>query len=396
MPNVKIVIGANYGDEGKGLASRFFTLQSEKCLNVLFNGGCQRGHTVDLTNGKRYIVHHVGAGFLDGADTYFDKDFIINPIMLRTEMRTYKSDDAPLGAYWLYAHRGCRVSTPYDAFINQIVEAHRGEQRHGSCGLGIWETACRYSGSGFNLPLSAYLHDDRSSLRAYCRHIADIYVPERLAAYGITQVPEEFEKLLNDNSLIDAYLDDVFWMRQRIYEVDEMPVDEYDTIVFEGAQGLALDEANTAAYPHVTASSTTPEAPLRSLAELSSRGYEFPDIEVCYVTRSYFTRHGEGRFPTQCDKSEINKGIVDLTNAPNKFQGSIRYGLFDFDEFNKRVWRSIFTTKDIIPHRNSVMVTHLNYTGERFGNWHIKSMKSVDIDKVYASESRYAEEVYIY
>lgn len=401
MPEIKIVIGANYGDEGKGLASRYFTLQAlsqgKKCLNVLFNGGCQRGHTVDLTDGKRYVVHHVGAGFLDGADTYFDKDFIINPIMLRQEMRAYRDDNDAIGSYWLYADKNCRVSTPYDALINQIVEAHRGDQKHGSCGLGIWETACRYTGSSFNLPLSAYLWYDRNVLATYCQRIADIYVPARLATYGITEIPKQFADLIHDKKLITAYLDDVFWMRSRVQCVEHSPITHYDSVVFEGAQGLALDENNKAAYPYVTASSTTPKVPLCRLRGLNPYGHKFSDVEVCYVTRSYFTRHGEGPLPTQCDKANINQHIVDLTNAPNQFQGSIRYGVFDYNEFSRRICKSIFSTQGIVPHRNSIMVTHLNYTGDQFGDCSLDKLRShTGLNRVYTSSSRYAEEVQCY
>ena len=71
MTKVKIVIGGNFGDEGKGLLSAYFAeemMQKEgKCLVVLSNGGAQRGHTVDLPDGRRHVFHHFGAGALCGA-----------------------------------------------------------------------------------------------------------------------------------------------------------------------------------------------------------------------------------------------------------------------------------------------------------------------------------------
>ena len=87
---VKVVIGSNYGDEGKGLATHYFSSQGGKTLNVLFNGGCQRGHTVEykeddglttVFDPKRYIFHHFGSGICDKADTYFDQDFMVNPAL---------------------------------------------------------------------------------------------------------------------------------------------------------------------------------------------------------------------------------------------------------------------------------------------------------------------------
>lgn len=55
--DVKVIVGSNYGDEGKGMATHFFSNNAQKqlCLNVLYNGGCQRGHTVELRNGKRHV-----------------------------------------------------------------------------------------------------------------------------------------------------------------------------------------------------------------------------------------------------------------------------------------------------------------------------------------------------
>ena len=80
--NVKIVIGSNYGDEGKGLASRYFAQKAEgSCLTVLHNGGAQRGHTVDYLEDKRFVYHHLACGTADGSDTYFEQNFIINPIL---------------------------------------------------------------------------------------------------------------------------------------------------------------------------------------------------------------------------------------------------------------------------------------------------------------------------
>ena len=62
MKNVKVVIGANFGDEGKGLMTDYFAAQAvenkESCLVVLHNGGAQRGHTVVTPEGYRHVFHH--------------------------------------------------------------------------------------------------------------------------------------------------------------------------------------------------------------------------------------------------------------------------------------------------------------------------------------------------
>ena len=88
MTNIKIVIGGNFGDEGKGLMTSFFAAQmmkqSGRCLVVLSNGGAQRGHTV-VKEGVRHVFRHFGSGTLEGADTWFPEEFILNPMIFMKE-----------------------------------------------------------------------------------------------------------------------------------------------------------------------------------------------------------------------------------------------------------------------------------------------------------------------
>ena len=183
---VKIVIGANYGDEGKGEATAYFAniAQKEnlKCLNILFNGGPQRGHTVELASGFRHVFHHFGAGTVFDADTYFDKTFMVNPMTFAEEW--YELDAKNVTPH-LFIHPSCRVTTPYDMMINQIVELSRDKNKHGSCGYGIWETQKRYEDGKyaytyqqlFNLPFDEFLN--------YLKNIRTIYLPQRLRFYNI-------------------------------------------------------------------------------------------------------------------------------------------------------------------------------------------------------------------
>ena len=84
---IKIVVGANFGDEGKGLMTDYFCRQSalrgEKCLVVLHNGGAQRGHTVVTPEEHRHVFHHFGSGTFAGADTYLSGDFIVSSSQLQ-------------------------------------------------------------------------------------------------------------------------------------------------------------------------------------------------------------------------------------------------------------------------------------------------------------------------
>ena len=75
MKKVKIVVGANYGDESKGLVTRHFVKTTENPLVIFHNGSAQRGHTVDYNPDFRHVYHHFGCGTADGAPTYFAETF---------------------------------------------------------------------------------------------------------------------------------------------------------------------------------------------------------------------------------------------------------------------------------------------------------------------------------
>ena len=86
MKDVKIVIGANYGDEGKGLMTRHFVKEAKTPAIVVFhNGTAQRGHTVDYSDTFRHVYHHFGSGTGDGAPTYFAESFLIHPMEFHRE-----------------------------------------------------------------------------------------------------------------------------------------------------------------------------------------------------------------------------------------------------------------------------------------------------------------------
>lgn len=403
MTDFKVVIGANYGDEGKGLASRYFTLKAKekdsKVLTVLFNGSCQRGHTVDLPNGKRHVFHHFGCGTMDGADTYFDQNFIINPTMFIEELSEL-SDYHPK----VYCHPHCRVATPYDVILNRIVEEHRGNNKHGSCGLGVWETQVRYCCSRFNLFVTDMLLFNNAGLKDYLLQIKNYFFFERLKEYGINydDIDEYYKELIKSEELLDIWITTFRTMFKYVTLANlekDVLVDyfkntnsnKYGTVIYEGAQGLALDEKNYRGFPHVSASSTTAEVPLQRIVQYRD---DDDTIEVAYITRSYFTRHGAGYLTNECPMNEINPLIVDKTNTPNPYQDSIRYGKFDLKSFEERVWRDICnSTKVCHYHENnvtfSVFATHINYVSFedpfiRFGEM---------FNKYYESADPYAENV---
>jgi adenylosuccinate synthase len=79
------VIGAGFGDEGKGLITDALTRKLSSSLVARFNGGAQAGHTV-ISGENRHVFGHMSAGTFAGANTYLSSNFIVNPLSLAKEL----------------------------------------------------------------------------------------------------------------------------------------------------------------------------------------------------------------------------------------------------------------------------------------------------------------------
>lgn len=337
MRDIKIVIGANFGDEGKGLMTDYFCHQAEqrneKCIVVLHNGGAQRGHTVTTPTGIKHIFHHFGSGTFCGADTYCSKDFILNPMIFSREFEELKV----LGYEpKVYIHPLCKISTPFDMILNQIVEEHRSGKRHGSCGVGIYETLLRIKEDKYSIFFGELFFLTDEQIRSRLQTIRDEWMKTRFRMEDIEFISNEWANIINSSSLIDHYLIDLKFMRDISVKANNSILSGYKNIVFENGQGLLLDQNNTEYYPHLTPSNTG----CKNALDIISKS--FPNkqnlkIEACYVTRTYLTRHGAGRLDNECRREDINNDMFDHTNLPNPHQGTLRYGHLITDNLMLRI-----------------------------------------------------------
>ncbi len=134
----RVVIGAQFGDEGKGRVTDHYAAEvGGDGIVIRFNGGAQAGHTVVTPDGLRHVFSHVGSGAFAGAATFLSRFFVSNPILFLKEMAILAAKGVELR---IYVDPHGPVTTPYDMMINQIVERERGGNRHGSCGVGFGET----------------------------------------------------------------------------------------------------------------------------------------------------------------------------------------------------------------------------------------------------------------
>ena len=365
MTKVTVIIGANYGDEGKGLTTDFIAHneieQGRQAIVVCSNGGAQRGHTVELSDGRRHVFHHFGSGTLAGAETYLPKQFIMNPLIFVKEFDDLQKtfDISPICT----AHPECLVSTPFDMILNQIVEENRGNNKHGSCGVGIWETIVR-NGARFD----ELCNMSNNDIVIYLRTVRDQFFNKRLNYYGIdfsSSVYTKWKDIIYDENLINNFIVDFRYMASNIKATStESYLRSYNSIIFENGQGLLLDQKFG---EHSTPSNTGLK---NSMEIINDSGIKKADIllNVLYITRPYLTRHGaDPNFKEDRDLSVRNLH-EDKTNVHNVHQGNIKYGLLDKKSLQDRIHEDIknFMHGFVLNGRYDLVVTHVDQAIDSF------------------------------
>lgn len=222
-------------------------------------------------------------------------------------------------------------------------------------GSGSWDTRSFVSYS----TSKGYDTDSRGVVTgSYSNSLSWTYYMNMFKNMGITLSEQEEELFhpVKNPGLRDHYNEDLDFMMSHVHVVNniQLLLNGYDTIVFENGQGLLLDQNNTEYYPHLTPSNTGIKNPARIIKAI--RWTDEINIEACYVTRTYMTRHGAGAFPTECNKEEINPDIKDLTNVPNPHQDTLRYGKLNVEELYERCQADIISAG--FPCQKTLAITH--------------------------------------
>lgn len=404
IKRIDCVIGANYGDEGKGWTTYnivenkiireddgLFPIQT--IVNVLHNGGPQRGHTVIVPSdafpkGKEKSFHHVfhcfGSSVMnqimrynfageEGYEgeyedfkfvTYYDKDFLFNPVAIMNEYFILEKECEDAGLKIpklnLWVHPDCRVVFPQDILINRAIERKRAikNENHGSCGLGIWECITRNNNKNTKWTVHDMVFDFYKFQQLFFTN--DYYKTEvylnywknLLTQYNLT--PEEVYK--DENSVRYPLWEDFYLAWKDLIKRDKINFgvndfllyaneskDSIYNIIFECGQGLALDQSlyDEKTNPHTTPSYTgLLGINYSSLFENKENIYPLPDdIHIWYCTRPYLTRHGAGPLHSYID--DLGFSEHEYTNPKNEFQGEIRYGPIILSEFVDRILKDL-------------------------------------------------------
>jgi adenylosuccinate synthase len=292
----RAVIGANFGDEGKGLMVDYLCAQGAGMV-VRFNGGAQAGHTVISPAGERHVFRHFGSGTLAGVPTFLSQFFVCNPLVaLREAAELISLNARPI----LYAHPNCLVTTFADMMINQQREDDLGAKRHGSVGVGFQETINRSELPELKITMSDIWNniplEDR--LSQICGRYAQFRTGKRIE---------------NPEAMIGNFIEAC---QEFANAVNPLGIKQCDDPVFEGAQGLQLDQGNREFFPHLTRSNTG----MKNVRELCGQA-GIGGIDIYYVSRTYVTRHGAGPLPNE----DARMRFEDNTNLDHKYQGKIRF-----------------------------------------------------------------------
>lgn len=365
MKDVKIVIGANYGDEGKGLMTRHFVLDAQKKnmkpVVIFHNGTAQRGHTVDYNATLRHVYHHFGSGTGDGVETFFAETFFIHPMEFRREYIELMTQGIQPGIALF--DPSAKVITPFDMVVDHATEEWiakmNGEREFGSCGYGSWcAIEDRYPLKRTNFTIRDFLNAMKTEEFTFM--MAEIWKDclSILAQRGVDIEQTSFAHLIkNRYTIIDNFYNDLkfFFSRARMIPFHHLFNNTiYNSFIFENGQGLGLDKDVDNDWH------TTSKTGIYNPYQMLKDEKDFK-AEACYVTRSYLTRHGVGPLEETVHKEEINSTMWDKTNVHNEFQGSLRYGYLEDKYQKERIIKDFFATAGgDLRFRKELAITHTN------------------------------------
>lgn len=298
-----VTIGLGYGDEGKGTCVEYLARGFLSDLVVRYSGGCQAAHYVVLPDGRSHCFSQFGSGTFSGCRTWLHKNVIINPEAMVNEAIALEFHGG-IKDPWskLFIHPKCLVTTQLHIAANRFREYERGNNRHGSCGMGIGE--CR----------ERSLANPESSIRA-----EDLF-DARVLETKLTKLRKHYIREFHDELILAPN-----WLIIQKYQTirDNLQLTERitsnKTVIFEGAQGLLLDET-VGVQPYTTWSDITLNAATQALKDL-----EIEEVFNLGITRSFATRHGPGPFSTEVPDADL----AGDHNRENYFQGKFRLGRLD-------------------------------------------------------------------
>jgi len=281
---VTIVVGAQWGDEGKGKIVDLLSEQSQ--VVARYQGGPNAGHTV-VVKGQQVILHQIPSGILWPHTTcIIGNGVVIDPKVLLEEMDFVAAQGIEIDERLLISDRA-HLILPYHRALDAAKEIHNNEPKIGTTGRGIGPTyidkAARTGIRVCDLLDRELLEEKlRQNTRAANERLTTIYhtepVDEKEIISSCLSMAETISKYVVDSSV---YLNKAIQQGKKV--------------LFEGAQGTMLD-VDFGTYPYVTSSNPMSGGACVGLGVGPNR-----IDEVLGIVKAYTTRVGEGPFPTEFD-----------------------------------------------------------------------------------------------
>ncbi len=293
-----VVIGAQWGDEGKGKVVDVFSEKAD--FVVRFQGGSNAGHTL-VVNGKKTVLHLVPSGILrEDSICMIGPGVVLDVEGLVQEITDLKNSGHLSNPKQLLISELCTVIMPYHKMLDACRENSPATLKIGTTRKGIGPA-----------------YEDRASRRALT--FGDLFQPETLRAkleLALTEKNALFEKVYNEKAFtVDALEKWILEHAEKLKDYRSRDVSfavhkaikSGKRVLFEGAQGALLDVIH-GTYPYVTSSST--------IAGSACTGIGIGPTSISKVVgimKAYATRVGTGPFPSELD-NEVGERIRTVGN----------------------------------------------------------------------------------
>ncbi|WP_428383281.1 adenylosuccinate synthase [Nevskia ramosa] len=378
-----VVIGAQWGDEGKG---KIVDLLTDKVQAVVrFQGGHNAGHTL-VINGVKTALNLIPSGIMrPGVACLIGNGVVLSLPDLIKEIEKLEAIKCEVRSR-LKISEAAPLVLPVHAKLDQARERARGEAKIGTTGKGIGPAyedkvarrAIRVSDLFHREVLAAKLGE----LMAYHNFVLVNYYKE---------TPVDFQTTLDD---LLRYAEIIRPMVADVTELLRLQLAKGDNVLFEGAQGALLD-IDHGTYPYVTSSNTTAGGAATG-SGVGPRNLDY----VLGIVKAYATRVGSGPFPTELDDEigqlirEKGKEFGTVTGRPR------RCGWFDAvaarrSIFNNSVSGLCVTKLDVLDGMETVRIcTGYTANGKAIETLPIGAEGFIDVKPVYEDLPGWSETTY--
>ena len=281
MPAI-VLIGAQWGDEGKGKATDLFGERLQWV--VRYQGGNNAGHTVVLPNGDKFALHLIPSGILTpGVKNVIGNGVVVDPGVLLTELDGLEKRDVDTTNLLLSAD--AHLIMPYHVAIDKVTERFLGAKKIGTTGRGI----------------GPCYQDKLARVGVRAADVLDEKILTQQVEAALEFKNQVLSKIYNRRALdsqqvVDEVLEQAEGFKHRITDTRlqlNLALERGDTILLEGSQGTLLD-VDHGTYPYVTSSNPTAGG-----ASVGSGIGPNKIGTVLGILKAYTTRVGSGPFPTE-------------------------------------------------------------------------------------------------